>query len=293
MDLKKQILVSLGLNKSIRLAWQEKAEDGTIFVSEADTLTAGADISVLTEDGTTILLPVGTYRTESGLAFRVDEDGVVAEVLETSLEDTEVEEETFAEVGDWEGMEKRIQNLEDAVASLKGEEVAMEDEEEKKEEELEDEAVEVAVEETVVEVVEVVEEAVAEIATAIDDATPAEVTPELAEKAAEIAIEIIQEKAEEVAEQVTLSRRRSKRKLSKSKRKFSNSKRVLSKAKAKASKVARLNKKIKSLKSKLSRKPANTPLNVNKFSSNRSHTVSAKDYGQMTRREKFLHDLNK
>ena len=274
MDLKEQILVSLGLSKSIKLAWQEKAEDGTIFVSEADTLAAGADISVLTEDGTTILLPVGTYRTESGLAFRVDEDGVVAEVLETSLEDTEeeteevVEEETFADVGDWEGMEKRIQNLEDAVASLKGEEVAMEDEEEKKEEELEDEAVEVAVEETVVEVVEAVEEAVAEIATAIDDATPAEVTPELAAKAAEIAIEIIQEKAEEVAEEVTLS-------------------------KAQSSKVARLNKKIEALKSELSRKPADNPLNVNKFSSNRNYEVSAKDYGKMSRREKFLYDLNK
>jgi len=141
MDLKEQILVSLGLNKSIKLAWQEKAEDGTIFVSEADTLVAGADISVLTEDGTTILLPVGTYRTESGIAFRVDEDGIVAEVMETSLEDTEevVEEETFADVGDWEGMEKRIQNLEDAVADLKGkvgESVEMEEEEEKKEEEV-------------------------------------------------------------------------------------------------------------------------------------------------------------
>jgi len=274
MDLKEQILVSLGLSKSIKLAWQEKAEDGTIFVSEADTLAAGADISVLTEDGTTILLPVGTYRTESGLAFRVDEDGVVAEVLETSLEDTEeeteevVEEEALADVGDWEGMEKRIQNLEDAVASLKGEEVAMEDEEEKKEEELEDEAVEVAVEETIVEVVEVVEEAVAEIATAIDDATPAEVTPELATKAAEIAIEIIQEKAEEVAEEVTLS-------------------------KTQSSKVARLNKKIEALKSELSRKPADNPLNVNKFSSNRTYAVSAKDYGKMSRREKFLYDLNK
>ena len=276
MDLKEQILVSLGLNKSIKLAWQEKAEDGTIFVSEADTLTAGADISVLTEDGTTILLPTGTYRTESGLAFRVDEDGVVAEVMETSLEDTEevVEEETFADVADWEGMEKRIQNLEDAVSSLKGEEVSMEDEE-KKEEELEDEAVEVAVEEAVVEVVEVVEEAVAEIAAAIDDATPAEVTPELAAKAAEVAIEIIQEKAEEVAEEVTLSRTKSKTKFSK------------------ASKVARLNKKIKALKSKLSRKPADNPLNVNKFSSNRSHAVSAADYKKMSRREKFLYDVNK
>ena len=271
MDLKEQILVSLGLNKSVKLAWQEKAEDGTIFVSEADELIAGVDISVLTEDGTTILLPVGTYRTESGLAFRVDEDGVVAEVLETE----EVVEEELAEeadVQDWEGMEKRIKNLEDAVADLKsrvGESVDMEDEEEKKEEEeeLEDEAVEVAVEETVVEVIEVVEEAVAEIAAAIDDATPAEVTPELAAKAAEVAIEIIQEKAEEVAEEVTLS--------------------------SQTSKVEKLNKKIKDLKSKLSRKPADTPLNVNKFSSNRNYELSAKDYGKMSRREKFLYDLNK
>ena len=273
MDLKEQILVSLGLNKSIKLAWQEKAEDGTIFVSEADELIAGADISVLTEDGTTILLPVGTYRTESGLAFRVDEDGVVAEVLETE----EVVEEELAEeadVQDWEGMEKRIKNLEDAVADLKsrvGESVDMEDEEEKKEEEdkdeYEDEAVEVAVEETVVEVIEVVEEAVAEIAAAIDDATPAEVTPELAAKAAEVAIGVMQEKAEEVAEEVTLS--------------------------SQTSKVKKLNKKIKDLKSKLSRKPADTPLNVNKFSSNRNYEVSAKDYGKMSRREKFLYDLNK
>jgi len=267
MDLKEQILVSLGLNKSVKLAWQEKAEDGTIFVSEADELIAGVDISVLTEDGTTILLPVGTYRTESGLAFRVDEDGVVAEVLETE----EVVEEELAEeadVQDWEGMEKRIKNLEDAVADLKsriGESVDMEDEEEKKEdkEEYEDDAVEVAVEETVVEVVEVVEEAVAEIAAAIDDATPPEVTPDLAAKAAEVAIGIMQEKAEEVAEEVTLSS------------------------------VEKLNKKIEDLEAKLSSKPADTPLNVNKFSSNRNYQVSAADYRKMTRREKFLHDLNK
>ena len=266
MDLKEQILVSLGLNKSVKLAWQEKAEDGTIFVSEADELIAGVDISVLTEDGTTILLPVGTYRTESGLAFRVDEDGVVAEVMTEEVVEEEMAEE--ADVQDWEGMEKRIKNLEDAVADLKsrvGESVDMEDEEEKKEdkEEYEDDAVEVAVEETVVEVVEVVEEAVAEIAAAIDDATPAEVTPDLAAKAAEVAIGIMQEKAEEVAEEVTLSS------------------------------VEKLNKKIEDLEAKLSSKPADTPLNVNKFSSNRNYQVSAADYRKMSRREKFLHDLNK
>ena len=30
-------------------------------------------------------------------------------------------EKEMADVGDWEGMEKRIQNLEDAIADLKGE----------------------------------------------------------------------------------------------------------------------------------------------------------------------------
>jgi hypothetical protein len=274
MDLKEQILVSLGLNKSVKLAWQEKAEDGTIFVSEADELIAGVDISVLTEDGTTILLPVGTYRLESGVVFRVDEDGLVAEVMTEEVVEEEMaeEDESPAEKADWaksyEELKDKVDNLEDAVADLKsriGESVDMEDEEEKKEDkdEYEDDAVEVAVEETVVEVVEVVEEAVAEIAAAIDDATPPEVTPDLAAKAAEVAIGIMQEKAEEVAEEVTLSS------------------------------VDKLNKKIKDLETKLSSKPADSPLNVNKFSSNRNYQVSAADYRKMSKREKFLYDLNK
>ena len=130
MDLKKQILVALGLDKEeISLAWQSKLEDGTIVVSTAETLEAGVDASVLTEDGTTIPLPIGTYKTEDGITFRIEEEGVVAEVLETETEEEveevdaakeeEEEEKKYADVGDWEGMEKRIQNLEDAVADLK------------------------------------------------------------------------------------------------------------------------------------------------------------------------------
>jgi len=67
MDIKEQILVALGLNKeeTIKLEWQSKSEDGTIFVSTAEELEAGVDIAVLTEDGTTILLPVGTYKTKT------------------------------------------------------------------------------------------------------------------------------------------------------------------------------------------------------------------------------------
>jgi|TARA_R110001592_G_scaffold8486_5_gene46383 hypothetical protein len=140
MDLKNQILVALGLNKDeeVTLAWQAKSEDGTIFVSTAEELEAGVDISVLTEDGTTILLPIGTYKTDTGVSFRVEEEGVVAEVMESETEEEvtvededlakEDDKKEYADVADWEGMEKRIQNLEDAVASLKEEKVGGDDE---------------------------------------------------------------------------------------------------------------------------------------------------------------------
>jgi len=124
MDLKEKILVALGLNEEeIKLGWQGKSEDGTIFVSTAEELEAGVDISVLTEDGTTILLPVGTYKTDAGISFRVDEEGIVAELIESETEEEveaeEVKAEEEADVGDWKGMEKRIENLEIAVAKLK------------------------------------------------------------------------------------------------------------------------------------------------------------------------------
>jgi len=154
MDLKTQILVALGLDKeeTIKLEWQSKSEDGTIFVSTAEELEAGVDISVLTEDGTTILLPVGTYKTEDGVSFRVEEEGIVAEVMESETEEVVEEEDLseelaeeeeedkkdYADVADWEGMEKRIQNLEDAVASLKEEKVGGDDEVEELAEEVEE-----------------------------------------------------------------------------------------------------------------------------------------------------------
>ena len=153
MDIKEQILVALGLNKSneIKLEFQAKTEDGTIVVSTAEELEAGVDISVLTEDGTTIPLPPGTYKLDTGVSFRVEEEGIVAELIESETEEEETpkeeveaaeeekEDDDMADVGDWEGMEKRIQNLEDAVASLKAEiggTDAEEDKEEEKEEEL-------------------------------------------------------------------------------------------------------------------------------------------------------------
>ena len=100
MDLKQQILVALGLDKQeeVNLEYQAKLEDGTIIVSTADSLEAGVDISVLTEDGTTMLLPVGEYKTEDGQGFSVEVEGVVAELYEEEVEEEEAEEVDMEEV---------------------------------------------------------------------------------------------------------------------------------------------------------------------------------------------------
>jgi hypothetical protein len=225
MDIKEQILVALGLNKdeSVKLEWQAKSEDGTIFVSTAEELASGVDISVLTEDGTTILLPIGTYKTAEGVTFRVEEEGVVAEVMETETEEEveatedkeEMEEESLAEVGDWEGMEKRIQNLEDAVAKLKEDKVGGDEE---------------------------VEELAEEVTEPGTNPKSIKTT------------EVVEFSAEEELEKL----------------KSENEK----------------------LKTELAKSPADSPINTNKFSSERK-ALSRKEYSKLSRQERFLYNLNK
>ena len=151
MDLKNQILVALGLDKEVvSLEWQAKSEDGTIFVSTADELAEGVDVSVLTEDGTTILLPIGTY-TADGVTFVVVEEGIVDSILEAEEEVAEEEapveeevemaeeatEELEVEDDAFERLVERVQSFEDAIADLKGEEKEVEEEVEELSEEVE------------------------------------------------------------------------------------------------------------------------------------------------------------
>ena len=226
MDLKTQILVALGLDKeeTIKLEWQSKSEDGTIFVSTAEELEAGVDISVLTEDGTTILLPVGTYKTEDGVSFRVEEEGIVAEVMESETEEVVEEEEMAEEVKEeeleveddaFERLVERVQNLEDAVASLKEEKVGGDDEVEELAEEVEERGT-----------------------------TPKSIkTTEVVEFSAEDELTKLKEENEK-------------------------------------------------LKTELASQPASAPLYTNKFSSDRK-PMARKEYNKLSKREKFLHDLNK
>ena len=145
MDLKNQILVALGLDKGeeVTMAWQGKSDDGTLFVSTAEELEEGADFSVLTEDGTTILAPIGTYRLDSGVSVRIEEEGVIAEIIQSETETEEVEEEEMTEeleVEDdaFERLVERVQNLEDAIADLKEDKVEATEEVEELSEEVEE-----------------------------------------------------------------------------------------------------------------------------------------------------------
>lgn len=105
MDLKERIRVALGLDEAtqeateVKLAFEAKLADGTIIVSEAEELAAGAVVNILSEDGEQTPLPEGTYALEDGTEFTIGEDGVVAEVAEAQEEETEEQpqEEEMAE----------------------------------------------------------------------------------------------------------------------------------------------------------------------------------------------------
>ena len=135
------------LNIEVKLE-ETKLENGTVI--SAESFEKGSEVFIITDDEK-IAMPVGEYILEDGRLVVVEEEGVIGDVRDVSddipakeetedLEDKkEVTEEgteevkedgDLAEVGDWEGMEKRIQNLEDAIASLKGEVKAEDVEEE-------------------------------------------------------------------------------------------------------------------------------------------------------------------
>ena len=132
------------LNIEVKLM-EMKLENGTIVSAEA--FEKGNEIFIVTDDEK-VAMPVGEYILEDGKLLVVEEEGMIADMREVSdeapakeeeTEDLEEEEEKKemeeeADVADWKGMEKRIQNLENAIADLKKDKVEAEDE---KEEEVE------------------------------------------------------------------------------------------------------------------------------------------------------------
>ena len=134
------------LNIEVKLE-EAKLENGTIV--EAESFEKGKEIFIKTDDER-VAMPVGEYLLEDGKLVIVEEEGLIADLRDPSdgvpakedaesekeetedLEEKEEEDmEEEADVADWKGMEKRIQNLEDAIADLKGDkESKMEDQDE-------------------------------------------------------------------------------------------------------------------------------------------------------------------
>ena len=129
------------LNIEVKLM-EMKLENGTIVSAEA--FEKGNEIFIVTDDEK-VAMPVGEYILEDGKLLVVEEEGMIADMREVSdeapakeeaseeeTEDLEEEEkkemEEEADVADWKGMEKRIQNLEDAIADLKKDKVEAEEE---------------------------------------------------------------------------------------------------------------------------------------------------------------------
>jgi len=135
------------LNIEVKLE-ELKLENGTIV--ESDSFEKGKEIFIKTEDER-VALPVGEYILEDSRLLVIEEEGLISDLREVSdevpekeeiTEDLENKEDEYeddgkeADVKDWAGMEKRIKNLEDAIADLKGDkESKMEDEEVEMEEE--------------------------------------------------------------------------------------------------------------------------------------------------------------
>lgn len=130
------------LNIEVKLM-EMKLENGTVI--SADAFEKGNELFIVTDDEK-VAMPVGEYILEDGRLLIVEEEGIISDVREVSdevpakedaveeTEDLEEEKKEYADVADWEGMEKRIQNLEDAIADLKADKVEAEKEEEMEEE---------------------------------------------------------------------------------------------------------------------------------------------------------------
>ena len=103
-------------------------DDGRVLATEDEQFMIGSVVMVVGDDGETSKLSAGTYTMSDGAKLTVDEDSKIldlgeekeAEDVEAEKEDKEeMAEDDEADVEDWAGMEKRIKNLEDAVADLK------------------------------------------------------------------------------------------------------------------------------------------------------------------------------
>ena len=122
---------------SVKFYAEMKLDDGRTLATEDEQFMIGSKVFAIGDDGEAEPLVAGTYTMENGNKMTIGDSSEIldlgeekeAEDVEEPKEEEmseESKEEELAEeadVADWEGMEKRIKNLEDAVADLKADKV--------------------------------------------------------------------------------------------------------------------------------------------------------------------------
>ena len=128
---------------SVKFYAEMKLDDGRIVATEDEQFMIGSKVFAVGDDGEAEALSAGSYTMENGNKMTIgdsseildlgeekeaedveaSEEELSEEVAEESKEETELAEDDEAAVDDWAGMEKRIKNLEDAVADLKKDKV--------------------------------------------------------------------------------------------------------------------------------------------------------------------------
>ena len=130
---------------SVKFYAEMKLDDGRVIATEDEQFMIGSKVFAVGDDGEAEALEAGSYTMENGNKMTIgdsseildlgeekeaedveaSEEELSEEVAEESKEESkeELAEDDEADVGDWAGMEKRIKNLEDAVADLKADKV--------------------------------------------------------------------------------------------------------------------------------------------------------------------------
>jgi hypothetical protein len=125
---------------SVKFYAEMKLDDGRVVATEDEQFMIGSKVFAISDDGNAEALEAGSYTMENGNKLTVGENSEILDLgEEKEAEDVEASEEEMSEeveskeeelaeddeaaVDDWAGMEKRIKNLEDAVADLKADKV--------------------------------------------------------------------------------------------------------------------------------------------------------------------------
>ena len=126
---------------SVKMYAEMKLDDGRVIATEDEQFMIGSKVFAVGDDGEAEVLSAGSYTMENGNKMTIGDSSEILDLgEEKEAEDVEASEEELSEevaeeskeelaeddeadVEDWAGMEKRIKNLEDAVADLKADKV--------------------------------------------------------------------------------------------------------------------------------------------------------------------------